>query len=78
MERDGYFVIRRKGLTELEVPNGGEPYGMSDQTGGQILGYLHQTGTGHNRMTGEMAGEDRVRGIEPHREGRTVLRCYAI
>ena len=78
MDGDGHFVFGREGLSELEVPDRREPHGMRRETGGQIFGYLHETSPGYDRMTGKMSGEDRVRRIEPHREGRAVLSYDAI
>ena len=78
MDGDGHFVFGRKGLAELEVLDRREPHGMTCQTGGQVFGYLHETSPGYDRMTGKMSGEDRVRRIEPHREGRVVLSYDAI
>ena len=69
---NGHFVFRHDRLFEFQIADGGKADRAIQIIRQQFLGYLHKTGSRHNRVAGEMTGKNRMFRIETNRPCRIV------
>lgn len=73
MYRDRQLLIGGNRLAELEVAYLRERTAATGSACRQLLGDLHQACTGHNRVSREVSGKNRVRSIDANGINRLAI-----